>query len=505
MWNVRLPRLDILTEEQAGAIDDVAMTLLEEVGFRFIYEPALELFRAAGLDVEGDLVRLDRGFVKEQLALAPASFEVRGRNPERNVIIGGRYLALAPTGGAPFVLDPEVGRRPPTAEDHRTFVRFTHAVPQLHVNGSGIVEPDDLPVASRHLDMEYDTLRWSDKPYTPVGASAASSRDSVELAAIAFGGLEEIRGAPVMLGIVNPVSPLLYDERMTGSLMEYAKGGQPVILMPFVFAGGTAPLGLAGAVAQMAAEVLAGVALVQLTRPGAPCVYGSSVSELNLHDGQPRYATAGHGLAMLASGQMARRYELPFRGAAGSPRRRRPTSARCRSRSWHSGLPCSRVRTSYCMPRDGSKVPSRLRSRRWRRTSPPWRCSSGSSPWISPLTRRRCRSTRSARSGRAGRSSARSTRSGISASRCGAAVRAARVEELPRPVRRPGDRSGRRRSATRVHGASQARAGRRDGLRDPVRAASNAPYVSAPIICCNSASESSPVCCDETVPSEFTK
>ena len=317
MWTNRLPRLDILTEEQAQAIDGTTMTLLEEVGFRFMYEPALELFRAAGLDVEADLVHLDRGFVMEELALAPASFEVRGRNPERNVIIGGEHLSLAPTGGAPFVLDPETGRRPPTAEDHRRFVRFTHAVPQFHVNESGIVEPDDLPVASRHLDMEYDTLRWSDKPYAPVGASAESSRDSVELAAIAFGGLEEIRRAPVMLGIVNPVSPLLYDERMAGSLMEYAKGGQPVIVMPFVFAGGTAPLGLAGAVAQMAAEVLAGVALAQLTRPGTPCVYGSSVSEMNLHDGQPRYATAGHGLAMLASGQMARRYALPFRAGGG--------------------------------------------------------------------------------------------------------------------------------------------------------------------------------------------
>lgn len=317
MWTNRLPRLDILSEEQAEAIHGAAMTLLEEVGVRFMYEPALELFRAAGLDVDGDLVHLDRGFVMEQLALAPASFEVRGRNPERNVIIGGDHLSLAPTGGAPFVLDPEVGRRPPTAEDHRTFVRFTQAIPQFHVNESGIIEPDDLPVASRHLDMDYDVLRWSDKPYTPVGATPESSCDSVELAAIAFGGLEEIRRAPVMLGIVNPISPLLYDERMAGSLMEYAKGGQPVILMPFVFAGGTAPLGLAGAVAQMAAEVLAGVALVQLTRPRTPCVFGSSVSEMNLHDGQPRYATAGHGLAMLASGQMARRYGLPFRGGGG--------------------------------------------------------------------------------------------------------------------------------------------------------------------------------------------
>jgi trimethylamine--corrinoid protein Co-methyltransferase len=312
-----LPRLDVLSEEQAEKINEAAMTLLGEIGVRFMYPPALELFRSTGQSVEGDVVRLDRGFVMEELALAPGSFEVRGRNPDRTIVVGGDFVSLAPTGGAPFVLDPDVGRRPPTADDHRMLVRFAQAVPQLHVNSSGVVEPDDLPFESRHLDMDYDCLRWSDKPYCGVGASAESSRDSVELAAIAFGGLEEIQRAPVMLGIINPISPLQYDERMAGSLMEYAKGGQPVILMPFVFAGGTAPLGLAGALAQMAAEVLAGVALVQLTRPGTPCVYGSSVSEMNLHDGQPRYATAGHGLAMLASGQMARRYGLPFRGGGG--------------------------------------------------------------------------------------------------------------------------------------------------------------------------------------------
>jgi len=317
LWTNRLPRLDVWSEEQTDAVHEAAMTLLEEIGVRFLYEPALQRFRAAGVPVEGDLVRLDRGFVTEQLALAPEVFEVHGRSPERSVTTGGPHTALAPTGGAPFVLDPDGVRRSPTAADHAMFVRFTHAVPQFHLNESGIVEPDDLPVPSRHLDMDLDVLRWSDKPYFPVGATHESSADSVELAAIAFGGREAIAARPVMLGIVNPISPLLFDERMAGSAIAYAEGGQPVVFMPFVFAGGTAPLGLAGAVAQMAAEVLAGLCLVQLVRPGNPVVFGSSVSELNLHDGQPVYATAGHGLAMLASGQMARRYRLPFRGGGG--------------------------------------------------------------------------------------------------------------------------------------------------------------------------------------------
>ena len=298
-------------------VHGTALTLLEEIGVRFSFEPALERFRSAGLDADCDLVHLDRGFVQEQLALAPDVFQVHARNPERTIVVGGAHTTIAPTGGAPFVLDPVAGRRSPTAEDHRRFVRFTQAVPQFGLNESGIVEADDLPVASRHLNMDLDVLRWSDKPYFPVGATYESSRDSVDLAAIAFGGREAIVERPVMLGIVNPISPLFYDERMAGSAIAYAEGGQPVVFMPFVFAGGTAPLGLAGAVAQMAAEVLAGLCLVQLVRPGNAVVMGSSVSELDLHDGQPRYATAHHGLAMLAAGQMARRYRLPFRGGGG--------------------------------------------------------------------------------------------------------------------------------------------------------------------------------------------
>jgi trimethylamine--corrinoid protein Co-methyltransferase len=317
LWTNRLRPLEVWTEEQVEAVHEAATTLLEEIGVRFLYEPALASFRGAGVDVDGDLVHLDRGFVAERLALAPASFEVRARNPERSIIVGPGHTTVAPTGGAPFVLDTDGRRRPPTADDHAALVRFTHAVPQFGLVASGVVEPDDLPFASRHLDMDLDCLRWSDKPCFAVGASHESSRDSVELAAIAFGGLDAIAEHPVMLGIVNPISPLLFDERMAGSAMAYAQGGQPVVLMPFVFAGGTAPLGLAGAVAQMAAEVLAGLCLVQLVRPGNPVVFGSSVSELDLRDGQPRYATAGHGLAMLAGGQMARRYGLPFRGGGG--------------------------------------------------------------------------------------------------------------------------------------------------------------------------------------------
>ncbi len=321
-WVNDLPRLDPLDEEGVLTVRRQAGRLLEEVGVRVSHGPALAALRAAGLSVEADLVRFDRGFVEERLALAPSRFRVRGRDRSRDVTFGGRNVLLASTGGAPFVLDPDGVRRPATMADYLTFTRVVHAAEALHLSQSGVVEPDDLPVESRHLEMDLAVIRQSDKPYIANGVSAPTTRDVVELAAIAFGGRGAIAAEPPMIGIVNPVSPLQYDERMAGSLFEYASAGIPVVLMPFVFAGGTAPLGLAAGLAQTTAEVLAGVAIVQTIRPGTPCVFGSSISELDLHDGQPIYSTAEHALAMLASGQLARSVGLPFRGGGaftGSP------------------------------------------------------------------------------------------------------------------------------------------------------------------------------------------
>ncbi len=323
MWTVTFPHVDVLPEERVEAVHEHAMTLLEEIGVAFTYPPAAALLADAGVEVRDGVAHLDRGFVLERVGLAPRSFEVRGRAPHRTLRIGGDHLAIAPTGGAPFVLDHE-GRRPATWEDYRRFVRLNQVVPQLHLAMSAIVEPDDLPVASRHLDMDLEVIRATDKPYFADGVSAETSADCLELAALAFGGREAIEREPVLLGIVNPISPLQYDERMAGSLMAFAAAGQPVVLMPFVLAGATAPLGLAGALAGSTAEALAGVALVQTVRPGTPCVFGTFVSEIDLHLGTPIFGTAGSALAILAAGQMARRYGLPFRAGGALTGRAEP-------------------------------------------------------------------------------------------------------------------------------------------------------------------------------------
>jgi trimethylamine---corrinoid protein Co-methyltransferase len=314
MWTNSLKPYDLLDEEQVEQIHDHAMQILEEIGIDFLHPRALDIFRRAGLRIEESRVRFDRAFIEEQVKKVPASFEVQARNPKNTVTIGGNHMVNAPVYGPPFITDLDRGRRGATIEDFSNFDKMAQATPQIHCAGGTIVEPEDLPLETRHLDMVYSHLRWTDKPFMGSVISEENARDSIEMAAIALGGREKIEKAPALLALVNVNSPLRYDDRMLGALLEYAAANQPVIATPFLMAGAMSPMGLAGTLAQQTAEALAGIALIQLVRPGAPCIYGSFLTNIDMQSGSPAFGTPESAMGILASAQMARHYRIPFRG-----------------------------------------------------------------------------------------------------------------------------------------------------------------------------------------------
>ena len=317
MWTNDWPRLELISAESVEAIDATALRILEEVGHRVIYEPTLKLLRDAGLKVDGDLVHFDRGFVREALARAPSSFELQARNPEMGFVVGGNHMVNCPTGGAPFVSDLDGGRRPGNVEDYIKLVKAAHMSPQIHCIDSGIVETMDLPVETKPLDMDYLVMRYSDKPLMTGGASYETTKDGVKMAAILFGGAEAIEETPGVIGVVNPVSPLVWDDNMLGSMHALARANQPVIVTPFLMAGTSAPVTMAGGVAQWCAENLAGIAIVQTIRPGCPVVFGGYLTATDMALGQPTQGSPEWAMGILAGAQMARHYGLPFRGAGG--------------------------------------------------------------------------------------------------------------------------------------------------------------------------------------------
>ena len=185
-----LPPFEVLSDEAIAIIEENADTILEELGVWVRdYPPALKLFASAGADVDGERVRFPRGMCRSIVqATAPRQYTQHGRNPLRNVEIGGMNTVFAPNYGSPFVRDLDKGRRYATLVDFQNFVKLAYSSPYMHHSGGTVCEPVDIPVNKRHLDMVYSHIKYSDKPFMGSVTSASRAQDSVDLARIAFGG-----------------------------------------------------------------------------------------------------------------------------------------------------------------------------------------------------------------------------------------------------------------------------------------------------------------------------
>ncbi len=310
-----IPDFEVLNEEALEIIETNAETVLAEIGVNFVSNPrALERWREAGAEIDGERVRIPRGLARELIRTAPAQYTQHARNPERNVVVGGRNLVLAPVYGPPFVHDMEGGRRYATMADFENFVKLGYMSKWLHHSGGTVCEPTDVPVNKRHLDMLKAHMTLSDKPFMGSVTDPSRARDSVEMCEILF-GRDFVRQNTVMTSLVNINSPMTFDDVMMGALEVYAEAGQACIVSPFIVGGAMAPVSVAGTLTQVLAEVLAGVAYSQLIRPGAPVIFGAFVTSIDMNSGAPTFGTPEAALITYGAGQLARRLGLPYRSA----------------------------------------------------------------------------------------------------------------------------------------------------------------------------------------------
>lgn len=308
-----IPPYDVMGEEGLIRIEAAADRILAETGIEFRDDPeALDLWRRAGAKVEGVLVRFPPGLLRELIRTAPREFTQHARNPANSVQIGGRNVVFSPSYGSPFVMDLDRGRRFGTMEDFVNFIKLAQSSPWFHHSGGTICEPTDLAVNKRHLDMVYAHIRYSDRAFLGSVTAPDRAADSVEMARILFGAEFTAQNC-VIMGNFNVNSPLVWDGTMTRGMREYARAGQGTVLVPFILGGAMGPVTSAGAIAQALAETLAGCALTQLERPGAPVVFGNFLSSMSLRSGSPTFGTPEPAIGSMVVGQLARRLELPLR------------------------------------------------------------------------------------------------------------------------------------------------------------------------------------------------
>ena len=308
-----IPLTEMLSDEGLATIERNADTLLQEIGVEFREHPrALALFRQAGCDIRGERVRFPRGLARQLCATAPQQYVQCARNRARDVAMGGNNIVFAPNYGSPFVHDLDNGRRYGTIEDFRNFVKLAYASPFIHHSGGTVCEPVDLPVNKRHFEMVYSHIKFSDKPFMGSVTKPERAQDTVTMCEILFRA-DFVQANTVFTSLINANSPLVWDASMLGAAEVYARNNQACIITPFILSGAMSPVTVAGTLAQVLAEVMAGTAFCQLTRPGAPVIFGAFVSTLSMQSGAPTFGTPEAALAIYGAGQLARRMNMPYR------------------------------------------------------------------------------------------------------------------------------------------------------------------------------------------------
>jgi len=313
------PPMEILSADQIEKIHNASLTLLETTGMQVMHEGARTMLAGAGAEVDHntEMVRFDRHMLMEKVAQAPAQFTLHARNPAKNFKLGGKHLVFASVGGPAYCNDLEGGRRRGSFEESCDYLKLVQSLDIIHHEGGGPFEPIELPPETRHLDLCHAQIRLLDKNWQPNALGRERSRDAIRMAAISMGvDTDELARKPALLAIINTNSPLQLDKPMAEGIIQMSGAGQAVCITPFTLAGAMAPVTLAGALVQQNAEILAGIMLAQVVRPGAPVVYGSFTSNVDMKSGSPAFGTPEYSKATQASGQLARRYGIPLRSSS---------------------------------------------------------------------------------------------------------------------------------------------------------------------------------------------
>ncbi len=303
----------LLDEEALVRLEAHADWILREIGIEFRDDPeALALFRQAGATIKGERVQFDLGHARALCATAPRKFDMVARDPVNTITLGGHHIVFMPAYGPPFVSDLDQGRRYATIGDFENFVKLAQLSPYLHHSGGTVCEPVDLPVNKRHLDMVYAHLRYGAKPFMGSATAPERAADTIAMAGIVFGA-DFLEQNCVIQGNINVNSPLVYDGVMSGALKTYARANQSAVVSPFILGGAMGPVTQPALLAQAHAEAMAGIALSQLVRRGAPMVYGNFLTTMNLKTGAPTFGTPEANLSTFAIAQLCRRLGLPLR------------------------------------------------------------------------------------------------------------------------------------------------------------------------------------------------
>ncbi len=308
----------VLDEDQVQEIIRSACSILETTGAIVQHPAALDMLKRAGALVADQRVRVPRHIVEACVRSAPKGFTIYDRCGQPALEVEGRKSYYGTSTASPRTRDPYTGTiRDTCVADIALGARVADALPNIDwVMPMGSCQ-DVAPLAADVYEFEA-VVSNTTKPMVVIGYSARGAELIYEMAATVAGSLEQLQARPFLLLYPEPISPLLWPADVVDRLFVAADLGLPQIPGPAVQPGATGPVTIAGAVAQMIAESLLGVVLVQLRRTGSPCFLGGSLAILDLRTTNLSIAAPEMSLGLAAYAEVGRALGLPTWGTAGT-------------------------------------------------------------------------------------------------------------------------------------------------------------------------------------------
>ena len=313
--------LEFLSAEEVRRIHSESLSILEETGVKVLHDDALNWFADAGarVDFANRRVRIPGDMVETYMAKAPESFTVHASAD------GAADLELKPgkvnfvtTHGIPFVYDLETGeRRQSSCDDARAFSKLSDSLINL-ADAYCVFHPLDVQNHAIHAHIVHAQIENSGKPIKGRINGKQIAEDCLKMAEMVAGGKKALAEKPILHALVSSLSPLTMDNVQIEGMAEYIRAGQPVNLSAAIGAGSTGPVTLVGTMVLLTTEILAHGVLAQIIKPGAPIMYGSASSTIDMRNASLRYGAVESGMLSSAVAQMSRFYKIPCRVSAGA-------------------------------------------------------------------------------------------------------------------------------------------------------------------------------------------
>ena len=307
-------KISILSEDDIERIHENTLLILEETGVKVMSTKALDMLEHGGATVDRDIMTayIEEYMVNDAVKSMPKEIRLCARNPAQDMQTPRtEYPYMATNGTAVYTMDHATGEKRMTmGKDLMDFSILSDAIDPIDYVWP-IVTAHDGPEGGHALNDFVISLKGTTKHFQGEALSEKEARDMVRVASAVVGGEDELAKRPIFSAIQCPICPLEFERGSVEATMELARAGIPVVSMSMALCGLTSPVTLASTIAIVNAENIASFVISQLAKPGAPVVYSSESTIMNMMTGAIKYGTMEEVILSAAAGQMAKHYGAP--------------------------------------------------------------------------------------------------------------------------------------------------------------------------------------------------